>query len=274
MLGLELGLAEARLSKHGAVAVAGEHPVLLKRSEARDARPQLLVGDPDALLVRLLDDQGLLDQLVEHLLGEPEALDHLGREPLAVDLLEELDVVGVRAAKALGGDLLAVDAGDGVAAAPGVERPRPEVDDRGGDERDDDEQEHELQAPEVVAHAADHGSTTSGAGGLDDPLGYHTARSGPGARPPTPSRSGEVSDRGEGAVDREGGSHVHHTSPSARPGSGSSGVPAGAEVGPPATQRRATVMNPVWATMRWKGRTERPSMFQGRTRVSKVSTSA
>ena len=33
-------------------------------------------------------------------------------------------------------------------------------------------------------------------------------------------------------------------------------------------------MNPVWATMRWKGRTDVPSMFQGRTSVSNVSTSA
>jgi len=37
------------------------------------------------------------------------------------------------------------------------------------------------------------------------------------------------------------------------------------------TTRRATVMKPVWATMRWKGRTESPSMFHGRKSVSKVS---
>ena len=33
-------------------------------------------------------------------------------------------------------------------------------------------------------------------------------------------------------------------------------------------------MNPVWATMRWNGRTDVPSIFQGRTSVSNVSTSA
>ena len=35
-----------------------------------------------------------------------------------------------------------------------------------------------------------------------------------------------------------------------------------------------TVMKPVCATIRWKGRTESPSMFHGRISVSKVSTSA
>ena len=46
--------------------------------------------------------------------------------------------------------------------------------------------------------------------------------------------------------------------------SGSSGRAAGG--GPPSsgTTRRAVVMNPVCATIRWNGRTDWPSMFQGR----------
>ncbi len=40
------------------------------------------------------------------------------------------------------------------------------------------------------------------------------------------------------------------------------------------TTRRATVRKPVWATIRWNGRTEVPSMFHGRSSVSNVSTRA
>ena len=52
-----------------------------------------------------------------------------------------------------------------------------------------------------------------------------------------------------------------HRSPSsgARRRSRASGAPLSS-----GTTRRATVMNPVCATMRWKGRTDWPSMFHGR----------
>src|SRR5262249_2384018 len=60
---------------------------------------------------------------------------------------------------------------------------------------------------------------------------------------------------------------VEHAQASSRPPEKGSPPPS------PGTTRRATVMKPVCATIRWKGRTDVPSMFQGLSSVSKVSTS-
>ncbi len=157
-LGLELAGIEPDLAQHLHVFVAGEPSVLLELADLLDGGPQLVVADAHALVGRPLDHDGLGHQIVDHLLGQAEPLGQLWGQLLPRHPRVGRHHVGLGALEALRRDLLAVDDRDRVAlaAAEGA-GPEIEEDARGEDEDHDDDQEHELQAPGVFAHHADHG---------------------------------------------------------------------------------------------------------------------
>ena len=100
---------EPHLLEDAEIAVAREAAVLLELAHLLDAGAQLVVADPDPFAAGGLHDHRVIDELVDHLLVEPEPLDHLGRQPLPGHPLVLLDEIGLRPPEALGGNLLAVD---------------------------------------------------------------------------------------------------------------------------------------------------------------------
>ena len=157
-LGLELGGIEPHLTQDAQVPISREASVFLELAHLLDPRAQLVVRHPDALALGPLHDHGLRDQLADHLLVEAKPLGQLRRHALLGHAFVRLDHVGLGAPEALGGDLLAVHGRDHVGlGAPATDGTRAEVDDRRADEGHDDDDEHDLQTPEVLPHAADHG---------------------------------------------------------------------------------------------------------------------
>jgi len=115
--------------------------------------------NPDPFAAGGLHDQRLIDQLVHHPLVEPDPLDHFRRQPLPGHPLVLLDEIGLGPPEALGRNLLAVDGAHdiGRATAAAISAiSRPEVNDRGHNEGDHDDDEDELETLEIPAHAADH----------------------------------------------------------------------------------------------------------------------
>ena len=156
-LALEIVGVHPVLLEDELVPIEREASILLEGGNGLDAQAQLLVADRDAFALGLLKDEGLLDQLVDHLLRQPHTLGHLGGEVLLVRPPVILQVVPQNALEARGRDLLAIDArhlGGGLAALP-AERGGAVEDEARGDEGHAHDQKDELHPPEVLTHGGD-----------------------------------------------------------------------------------------------------------------------
>jgi hypothetical protein len=156
-LGLEFPGLHALLLEQNQVSVAGKAPVFLESGNRLDAKPQLFVADGDALALGLLNDERLLDEVADDLLGQAHAFGHLRRDVLPVGATIVLEIVPLHALEAGGRNFLAIDGGRRAPALAVASEGARTIyeDERRRDERDDDDQEDELQPPEVLPHSSD-----------------------------------------------------------------------------------------------------------------------
>ena len=140
---LEVVRRDALVIEDPQVAFLAETAVFLEGRNVGDALDQFVLADAQALVVGLLQQQGLVDELIEGLLRQVQLFFQGRRELLAVDALVELVQVAVGVLVLGQSDRVAVDRSRqvGVAAvATGALAPDEEDGaDEGGDDRPEDE---------------------------------------------------------------------------------------------------------------------------------------
>ncbi len=129
-----------------------ESAVALKARIGENHRFDVLIGHPDVHHFGLLQDDGLVDQVIERLLLEVQALEHLIRQPLAESLAVHIDQVLIFPLKFGIDDRLTVDHRDPLRPFPAAHRTEIK------DKNDDDDPQDDLHEPVsgMLSHEVEH----------------------------------------------------------------------------------------------------------------------
>jgi hypothetical protein len=181
---LELGHGDPVIIQDLLVLVEADEPAVpLEDGIGDDLFPDLAVRGPQPHARGDLEEEPLLDELLQGLLGDVELTDEIGVEAPELflhglePLAEALEIV-------VPGDPVAADVGYGVVAGPALE-PSSSPDDEDADhERGDDDPQDGLERFDVVSHCLKHGFTFSRANVGPGPCRREAAAPGRSCRGP------------------------------------------------------------------------------------------